>query len=255
MLPLLFIGHGSPMNAIQDNDFTRSLARLGRSFAKPKNIIVISAHWQTDGTWITFNDQPQQVYDFYGFPSELYAINYQPPGNPRLALRLQEKNKSLKLEPRRGIDHGAWAILYHLFPQADIPVIQISLDHSLSETEHFEVAKSLRGLRDDSSLVIASGNIVHNLRLANAEQHAKPFDWALESDQKLGEILSSQNYQQLIRFRQENLELYRLAVPTNEHFLPLLYATALAEADERPLFFHESFEHGSISMRMAVFKP
>jgi 4,5-DOPA dioxygenase extradiol len=252
LMPLLFIGHGSPMNVVQQNDFTRRLAALGKRLPRPRCILVISAHWETEGSFVTGSAHPKQIYDFYGFPDELYEIVYDPPGSLHDANHVAALGGSLPvaLDTGWGIDHGSWAVLRHIYPRHDIPVIQLSLDASKDETEHFRLAPFLLPLRSVGVLIIGSGNIVHNLRLLTWQQFGgETFAWARTFDEQVKEALEDQNNDLLVRYDSRDRDTSALAVPTNEHYLPLLYVAALRQNSERIEHFHEGFQHGSISMR------
>jgi len=247
--PVLFIGHGSPVNALADNPFTRSLRALGRRLSRPQAILVVSAHWLTEGTWVTGAERPAQIYDFFGFPDALYRVAYRPVGSPEIARRLTEKvsQRTVSASPVRGLDHAAWAILHHLFPAADIPVVEMSLDITLSEEFHLEVASSLSFLRDENVLVIGSGNIVHNLQLMSPEAEAPVADWAAAADRRIADLLAAADLHSLARFSRGGDA--NLAVPAADHFLPLLYAAALRRDREPLSFVYEGFQYGTVSMR------
>jgi len=248
--PVLFIGHGSPMNIIYRNEYTRSLQKLGTSLPKPDAILVVSAHWLTKGTFVCSADKPEQIYDFYGFPDELYEINYHPPGARAFAESVANELKSddLKTDADWGIDHASWAVLVHMYPKADIPVFEMSLDIMKNEKEHYKLAKKLSYLRRKNILIIGSGNIVHNLRLVDFDEHAKPFPWAIEFDNYIKDALLQKDHDRLLRYKELSPAGY-LAVPTNDHYLPFLYSAALQEEDEHIDFVHEGIQNGSMSMR------
>lgn len=256
-MPVLFLGHGSPMNIIAHNAFTASLAHLGQTLPRPEAILVVSAHWLTEGGQIASSPLPETIYDFFGFPPELYQISYPCPGSPSLA-RETEKLLSgqraipgwrASCNPSRGMDHAGWAVLHHMYPAADIPVVSLSLDYTLSPSEHYQLAASLQPLRDQGVLVIGSGNIVHNLHLANfRDMDGAPHDWSLRFDAAVKELLLYGRHDSLIHYHTLGAEA-RLAVPTNEHYLPMLYVLALQETADRLTFIHESMQNASISMR------
>jgi len=252
--PALFIGHGSPMNAIEKNNFTKSLISFGKKIKKPKAILVISAHWTTPGTFVTGSAKPEQIYDFYGFPKELYQIKYSALGNLRLAKKICEqfKNIHIKLNSEWGIDHGAWTVLKHLFPDADVPVIQLSLNFNKTEKEHMAIAKKLSALRQEGVMIIGSGNIVHNLALISWERDDGAAEWAKEFDKKIKEYLLADNKLALANYSDINEDLKERAVPTNEHYLPMLYIIALRQPGEKLSFIYEGFEHRSLSMRSFI---
>jgi len=256
-MPVLFIGHGSPMNIIQNNSYTRSLAALGRSLQRPKAILVISAHWLTKGTSVTCMENPKTIHDFYGFPDELYALRYPSPGSPETARMLMDRVKKVAVSCGNewGLDHASWAVLKHMYPEADIPVIEMSLAYSFNEWNskplqyHYDLAAELSDLRKKGVLIIGSGNIVHNLGLLDFDNIDAPaFDWAGEFDEKVKSSLLTGDRQSLIRY-QDWGQAALLAVPTLDHYLPMIYALALQEKNEALVFTHEGFQHGSISMR------
>jgi 4,5-DOPA dioxygenase extradiol len=246
--PAIFAGHGSPMNAIEDNAFSRTWTELGASLARPRAILCVSAHWQTNGTQATAMAQPKTIHDFGGFPPELYRQEYPAPGSPELAQRAQALlgPGAVALDQSWGLDHGTWSVLIRMFPKADIPVVQLSLDASQPEAYHYNLAKGLRPLRQEGVLVMGSGNIVHNLRLLSFDE--RPLDWAVEADGVTKEMIESGDHQGLIDFPHSS-RAARLAVPTNEHYLPLLYVLAQQEAGEGLSFFNDQMSLGSLSMR------
>ena len=256
--PILFVGHGSPMNAIEDNAFSQTWAKLGQSLPHPKAILCISAHWQTQGTQITAMQNPRTIYDFYGFPPELYQQKYPAPGSADLARRVQDLLGAdvAALDNDWGLDHGTWSVLLRMVPEANIPVVQLSLDVNIAEAAHYELAKRLRPLREEGVLVLGSGNIVHNLGVINWA--GEPYDWAVQSDARLKAMIEQRDHAAMQRFPASSREA-RLAVPTNEHFLPALYVLALQDAHEQFAFFNEEIALGSIGMRGFVsagsFKP
>jgi len=256
-MPVLFIGHGSPMNVIEKNEFTKSLRELGRSLPKPKAIMVISAHWLTGGTYVTCAATPKTIHDFYGFPEELYEIKYPAPGAPDYAKSVTESVKSVKVkcDGEWGLDHASWAILKHMYPGAEIPTFEMSLDYSFNEWHpkpllyHYKLASQLTELRKKGILIIGSGNIVHNLRLIDFEHtDAPPFEWAVEFDEKVKENLIRGNHKELL-----NCETIgkgaSYAVPTLDHYLPLAYVIGMQQKGENVTFTHEGFQNSSISMR------
>ena len=256
-MPVLFIGHGSPMNIILDNSYTRSLAALGKSLPRPKAILVVSAHWLTTGTSVMCMKKPKMIYDFYGFPEELYKIDYPGPGAPdeaRAVLRLVKKVQ-ITCNHDWGLDHASWAVLKHLYPGADIPVFEMSLAYTFNEWHpkplqyHYDLAGELADLRHRGVLIIGSGNIVHNLGMIDFENiDAGTFDWAREFDEQAKANLLSGNHRDLIHYRNMG-KTASLAVPTLDHYLPMIYAIALQERNEPLTFTHEGFQYGSISMR------
>jgi 4,5-DOPA dioxygenase extradiol len=256
-MPVLFLGHGSPMNAVLKNDFTLSLANLGKELPKPKAIMVISAHWLTSGTRLTCNDKPETIHDFYGFPNELYRIKYPSPGAPEYARMVERwvRKAQVSCDPGWGLDHAAWSVLHHMYPKADIPVFEMSLDYSFGEWHprpvqyHYELAKELFAMREKGVLIVGSGNIVHNLRSVDFENvDAKPYDWAVEFDEKVKSSLLSGNHEKLINYQSLSKNA-QMAAPTLDHYLPMIYAVALQEKNERIKFIYEGIQNGSVSMR------
>ncbi|MDA8099563.1 MAG: 4,5-DOPA dioxygenase extradiol [Nitrospiraceae bacterium] len=255
-MPVLFVGHGSPMNIVSDNRFTRSLAAWGKRLPRPRAILSISAHWLTDGTFVGCMEKPRTIHDFYGFPRELYTKDYPCSGAPDEAEFAAGLVRKAPVGCRLdwGLDHGTWSVLLHLFPRADIPVFQLSLDYTFNDwnpkplRHHYELAKELAPLRDRGVLIIGSGNIVHNLGIIDFENvDAEPLDWALEFDEEVKTALISRNDTSLVGY--EELASSALAVPTLDHYLPLIYSIALREQGEPLTFTHEGFQHASISMR------
>ena len=255
-MPVLFIGHGSPMNVILRNNFTNFLAKSGKEIPRPEAIMVISAHWLTDGTYVSCMEKPATIHDFYGFPDELYEIEYQSPGTPDVARFVTESVQKINIKCNNdwGLDHASWAILKHMYPEADIPVFEMSLDYSFNEWHpkpiqyHYELASELSGLRKRGVLIIGSGNIVHNLGLIDFRNiDAEPFIWAVEFDEKVKLNLLNKNHKNLIDF--QKMSDFALAVPTLDHYLPMIYIIALQEKNEPLRFVYEGFQHGSISMR------
>lgn len=249
-LPALFLAHGSPMNAILINSFTQALKNLGKELQKPKAIMVISAHWKTRGTYITTADKPEQIYDFYGFPKELYNIKYRPEGARQYAeLAIKElNNQNIKGTDSWGLDHSAWAILKHIYPDADIPVFEMSLDASLNEQQHYDLGNTLSILREKGILIIGSGNIVHNLRVFEDDIDAAPFDWATKFDEYIYSAIKDSNHEELINYLKAGTAA-KLSVPTDEHYLPLLYIAAMQDNGDKVKLLHEGIQHGSMSMR------
>jgi 4,5-DOPA dioxygenase extradiol len=247
-MPALFVGHGSPMNAIEDNEFSHAWAEVGQALPKPKAILCVSAHWETVGTFVTAMEQPKTIHDFGGFPPALYEMQYPAPGSPELARLIQGTVKKVQvgLDQDWGLDHGTWSVLCRMFPNADIPVVQLSLDRTQAPAFHYALGKELRALRDKGILIIGSGNIVHNLRLMAWQDEG--YDWAIEFDETIRKLILSGDHDSIIRF--ENLgQAARLAVPTNEHYLPLLYVLALQDKQDQVRFFTDRVTLGAISMR------
>ena len=247
-MPVLFVGHGSPMNAIEDNEFSRAWTEMGKALPRPKAILCISAHWETMGTQVTIMDQPRTIHDFYGFPPELYAKNYPAPGSPGLGKRIRELIGMDKITPDLswGLDHGTWSVLARLFPNSDVPVVQLSLDKGKSPQDHYELGKKLQSLRNEGILIIGSGNIVHNLRMVVFEDMG--FDWAIEFDGKVKKWILEEDHNSIIQYDQQGREA-ALAINSAEHYKPLLYLIGAKEPGEPVSFFAEKVWGGSVSMR------
>ncbi len=251
-MPVVFIGHGSPMNAIQDNPFTCSWADLGHTLPKPQAILSVSAHWLTPGSvQVLATDHPRTIHDFAGFPDVLYEQYYPAPGSPEFARLTVELLAGSHAQPDHhwGLDHGTWSVLKHMYPNADVPVYQLSMDYSQAPRWHFELAQQLAPLRDRGVLVIGSGNIVHNLR---AVRHGgEPYGWALEFDDMVRRSLADGDNQAVVDFLELGT-LARTAHPTHDHFLPAIYTLGLRRRDESVRFVTDGFDLGSISMRSYV---
>lgn len=261
-LPVLFMGHGSPMNAIGDNDYRRSWQALGAEFGasrpRPQLILCISAHWLTEGWWLTAMDKPKTIHDFGGFPQELFDVQYPAPGDAAAARAISQMVRQRASVPLGldmdawGLDHGAWSVLKPMFPDADIPVIQLSMDYSRAPEDHYALAGQLKALRQRGVLIVASGNIVHNLRqMQRGASASQAYDWALEFDQTIGGYLQQGNLDALQRFQKLG-QVAKMAHPTHEHYLPLLYAAGAAGPREPMRFMNTSFQGGSISMRSVI---
>jgi 4,5-DOPA dioxygenase extradiol len=252
-LPALFIGHGSPMNLLADNAFTRDLIKLGPQLPGPEAIVVVSAHWLTTGSFITSGKQPEQIYDFYGFPQVLYKYKYHAPGYPEIAKLASEiaGNDTIAQDDSRGIDHAAWLILKHMYPKQDIPVLELSLDMGKEPQYHFDLGKKLAGLRNNGVLVIGSGNIVHNLSEIDFNEDAEPFPWANEFDQTIKSAIENRDFEILINYKKLGPSARR-AFPFNDHYLPMLYVLGMMSESENIKFVHESIQNGSISMRSFI---
>jgi len=250
-MPVLFVGHGSPMNAIEDNAFSRAWAALGERLLRPEAILCVSAHWLTEGTSVTAMETPRTIYDFYGFPQQLYQVSYPAPGAPELARRIAGliQGAQVRLDEEWGLDHGTWSVLRRMHPRADIPTCQLSLDYRLSPAERYQLAAQLRPLRDEGVLVVGSGNVVHNLR--QASPGAAPYDWAVAFDAWVVARLLDGDHQALIDYQGQG-QTARLAHPTADHYWPLLYSLALQDEGEALSFFGEQIVYGSISMRGVV---
>lgn len=251
-MPVLFIGHGSPENAYLDNEFTRRMKLLGKELPRPKAILCVSAHWLTQGSYVTAMENPRTIHDFYGFPDKLYKITYPAPGNPDLAKRVRDivKKTDVGLDKEEwGLDHGTWMILKLMYPEADIPVVQFSIDYYKPPEYHYELGKELSCLRDEGILVIGSGNLVHNIRQAAfPDLDAKPYDWAVEFDSKVEECLNKGDHESLINYRNWG-RVSRLAHPTPDHYYPLMYTIALQRPNDSLTYPYIGFHYASASMR------
>ncbi|MFX1389109.1 MAG: 4,5-DOPA dioxygenase extradiol [Promethearchaeota archaeon] len=255
-MPVLFIGHGSPMNIISNNKFTEDLKKLGKTLPKPKAILVISAHWLTSGTRILCSDNPRIIYDFYGFPKELYEIKYPAQSDSKLARMISERIKSSNIlcDNEWGYDHASWAILKHMYPNANIPVLELSLDYGFNRWDlkpieyHYHLAKKLAFLREMGVLIIGSGNIVHNLGIIDYHVDAPIMEWAEMLDSEVKQHILNYDHQKLINLEKMG-NIGKMGIPTWDHYLPLIYAIALQEKGDPVQFVHEGFQHGSISMR------
>ena len=261
-MPVLFVGHGSPMNAIGDNEYRRSWQALGSDFGQkyppPQLILCISAHWLTEGWWLTGMQTPKTIHDFGGFPQELFDQQYPAPGAPAAVREIsrfvrQRGSAPLALDlDSWGLDHGTWAVLKPMFPAAKVPVVQLSMDYSRPPSDHYALARQLKGLRERGVLIVGSGNIVHNLRQAQrGAAGSQAYDWALEFDQTTGGYIQQGNLDALQNFQKLG-QMAQMAHPTHEHYLPLLYAAAAVGPGEQPHFFNTNFQLGSISMRSVV---
>jgi 4,5-DOPA dioxygenase extradiol len=246
-MPVLFIGHGSPMNAIDRNTFTERLAALG--LPTPKAILVISAHWVTDGTKVLSAERPKTIHDFHGFPKALYEIQYPAPGAPELAQKIIEAIPGVQADASWGLDHGTWSILRHMFPKADVPVLQLSLDQGIDLDAHVQMGRNPRFLRDQGVLIVGSGNIVHNLRELDFGNDPPAMDWAENFDALIKTALETRDMPQILAEDSSKHPLWKRAQPSLEHYVPLLYALGAAEDNEKPLFVFEGIQNGSISMR------
>lgn len=247
-MPVLFIGHGNPMNAIEVNPFTESLKKLGESFVEmPKAIMVVSAHWLTRGTFVSSVERPEIIYDFYGFPKELYQVEYSAMGAPSIAREIIKMVPEIKEDDKWGLDHGAWAILKHIFPKADIPVFQLSIDFYQPMQYHFDLASRLKQLREQGVLVIGSGNIVHNLALIFSKEDNAPFEWATEFDEIVKDSINNGDFDSLVHYEKFG-RAANLAIPTVDHYAPLMYVLGMAEAEDEVTYTYEEV-FTSLSMR------
>jgi len=251
-LPVLFLGHGSPMNAIEENQFVEGFRSIAREIPKPTAILCISAHWETRGTFVTAMEQPRTIHDFGGFPPELYAVQYPAPGSPELAQELKKliTKADVGLDDKWGLDHGCWSVVKHLYPEADVPVVQLSMDHFQSPQYHYDLAKELAPLREKGVLIIGSGNMVHNLGMVAWEMMDEPeygYDWAIDANSQMKKFILSSDHQSLIDYQSRG-RAFKLSIPTPEHYIPLLYVLALKEEDEPIKVFNDKIVAGSLSM-------
>jgi len=250
-MPVLFIGHGSPMNAIEINNYTKTLNALGKNLPKPKAILMVSAHWMTEGTYITEMQNPKTIHDFYGFPQKLFDVQYPAPGSPEIAKLVQETVLVPKVHGDKemwGLDHGTWSVLRHMYPDADIPVMQLSIYMAQPPEYHVKLGQQLSKLRDQGVLILGSGNLVHNLRQIKWEPNAQPFDWAVEFDQWLKEKLMDRDFK-AVQNDFHKTKAGQLSVPTLDHYFPLHYILGAAESSDELKFEYEEMQNGSISMR------
>ncbi|MGV3667311.1 MAG: 4,5-DOPA dioxygenase extradiol [Leptospira bouyouniensis] len=249
--PSLFLGHGSPMNAIEENEFVEGLRGLSSSIPKPKAILVISAHWLTDGTFVTAMERPPTIHDFGGFPKALFDVEYPAPGDPMLAKQVQSlvKTQTVKLDYEWGLDHGTWSVIKHIYPKADVPIVQLSMDYKNSPEQHFLLAKELVPLRSQGILIIASGNIVHNLRMVAWDRlnEVYGFDWAIEVNQKVKDWITTKDIESLLSIRSKGKE-FEWAIPTTEHYFPLLYTVGTRLESDSVSFFNDKPVAGALTM-------
>lgn len=250
-MPVLFVGHGSPMNAIEENEFVQGFRTIAKQLPMPLAILCISAHWETKGTWITAMEKPRTIHDFGGFPKQLYQVQYPASGSPLLAQQTREliKSTTAGLDMSWGFDHGAWAVIKHLYPHADVPVIEMSLDFRKDAQYHYNLAKELYALRSKGVLIIGSGNIVHNLGRVEWSKLNQNFayDWATEANEKIKGFVKNKNHQALINYSAQG-QAFQLAIPSPEHYLPLLYALALQDKNDTVTIFNDKPLAGSLSM-------
>jgi 4,5-DOPA dioxygenase extradiol len=248
-MPVLFLGHGSPMNAIQETEFSKGWRAIGQKLPRPNAILCVSAHWETKGTYVTAMEKPKTIHDFGGFPQALFDVQYPAPGSPSVAM--ETKNTITKtevgLDQQWGLDHGCWSVVKHLYPDADIPVLQLSLDYTQGPQYHFELAKELSALRKKGILIVGSGNIVHNLGIIDWQNQDSGFDWAIEANTKMKGYITNGDYTPLINYSAQG-KAFQLSIPTPEHFLPLLYTLALRDEKEDVTLFNDKTIMGSIAM-------
>ena len=251
-MPVLFIGHGSPMNAIEDNIFSKRWQQMGKEIPIPKAVVVVSAHWLTKGTMVTAMSNPKTIHDFGGFPQALFDVQYPAPGSPELATEIQKliTNPAVELDHDWGLDHGTWSVVKHMYPDADIPVLQLSIDYYKPAAYHYDLAKQLLSLRKKGVLIIGSGNMVHNLRMVAWDKLIDPeygFDWALEMNDIFKNKISNGFHKELIQYEKLH-KAATLAIPTPDHYYPLLYILALQTDNDKVEFFNDKAVGGSLTM-------
>jgi 4,5-DOPA dioxygenase extradiol len=250
-MPVLFLGHGSPMNAIEENEFVTGFRNTAKTIPKPNAILCVSAHWETRGTFVTAMQNPPTIHDFGGFPKALFEVQYPAPGSPELAKETKSiiTKTEVGLDEKWGLDHGAWSVIKHLYPDAGVPVIQMSLDYYQTPQYHYELAKELASLRMKGVLIIGSGNLVHNLRMVAWDKlnDEYGYDWAMEASEKMKKFILNGDHKQLINY-QSHGKPFELAIPTPEHYLPLLYTLALKEEKETVSLFNDKAIAGSLTM-------
>jgi len=252
-MPVLFIGHGSPMNGIEDNEFSQTWAKMGQEVTRPKAVLVISAHWLTRGTHITAMEAPKTIHDFGGFPQALFDVQYPAPGSPALAaetVSLIKINPAVEPDHDWGLDHGTWTVVRHMYPDADIPVLQLSIDYGREPQYHYDLAKQLAALRKKGVLIIGSGNMVHNLRMISWQKINEPnygFDWAIEMNSIFKEKIGNASHADLINYQSLG-KAATLAIPTPDHYYPLLYTLGLQTEKDTVSFFNDKMVGGSLNM-------
>lgn len=250
-MPVLFLGHGTPMNAIEENEFVKGFRSIQKTIPIPKAILCISAHWETKGTYLTAMDKPPTIHDFGGFPAELFNVQYPAPGDPELAGAIQKMTTKTEvcLDFNWGLDHGAWSVIKHLYPDAGIPVIQMSLDYLQKPGFHYELGTELSVLRNKGILIIGSGNMVHNIRILawNKLNEEYGYDWAIEAGEKMKKLIYNSDHLHLINFRSHG-KAFDLAIPSPEHYLPLLYVLGMKEDKDKIEFFNDKIVGGSVGM-------
>lgn len=250
-MPVLFLGHGSPMNAIEENEFVAGFRNMGKIITKPNAILCVSAHWETKGTFVTAMENPTTIHDFGGFPKALFDVQYPALGSPDLARETKSliQTTEIGLDDKWGLDHGAWSVIKHLYPDADVPVIQLSLDYNQPPQYHYDLARQLKSLREKGVLIIGSGNMVHNLGMVEWKRLNDTFgyDWAIEANEKMKKFILHGDHQSLINFRAQG-KTFDLAIPSPEHYLPLIYSLALKEENEKVSLFNDKAVAGALTM-------
>lgn len=257
LMPVLFIGHGSPMNGIEHNSFTQHWVKMAETIPTPAAVLVVSAHWLSNGTKITAMDFPETIHDFGGFPAELFAVQYPAPGSPAIAKETASLIHSTKVELAHdwGLDHGTWTIIRHMYPKANIPVLQLSIDYAKGPEYHYNLAKELYQLRKKGILFIGSGNMVHNLRMIAWDKMDQPeygYDWALDINSKFKHLISSGDHAALVKYENISKDI-KLAIPTPDHYLPLMYTLGLKGTKDEVKFFNDKAVAGSLTMTSVRF--
>jgi 4,5-DOPA dioxygenase extradiol len=255
-MPVLFLGHGNPMNGIEENEFVTGFREIAKKIPKPKAVLCVSAHWETKGTYVTAMDKPKTIHDFFGFPEELYEVQYPAPGQPNLAKEIVGTitKAVIGLDYEWGFDHGCWVVLKRIFPNADVPIVEMSLDYSKPAQFHYDLAKELSILRQRDILIVGSGNMVHNLGMLawdNPDEVGFSYDWASEASERMKKFIINNEHQQLINYRSQG-RAFDLAIPTPEHYLPLLYALAVKRKKEKVSFFNDKPVAGSLIMTSLI---
>lgn len=258
LMPVIFFGHGSPMNGIEDNVFSQEWKKLAADIPRPRAILMVSAHWLTQGTWVTAMDKPETIHDFGGFPQALFDVQYHSPGSPTVAQETIDAVKSIQVKPDHewGLDHGTWTVLRHMYPDADIPVLQLSIDITQPAAFHYKLASELASLRKKGVLIAGSGNMVHNLGMVAWDKLDKPefgYDWALEINQVFKQKITSRDHQALIDYQKLGQAAWQ-AIPTPDHYYPLLYTLGLQQKNEETQFFNDKAVGGSLTMTSVLIR-
>jgi 4,5-DOPA dioxygenase extradiol len=253
-MPVIFVGHGNPMLAITENKYTRLWKDVGNRLPEPKAVLCVSAHWLTKGTFVTMMDKPKTIHDFYGFPDELFQVEYPAEGAKEFGRETIENVKSVNIlkDYEWGLDHGTWSVMRNMYPEANVPVYQMSIDYTKPAKYHYNLAKELSFLRNKGVLILGSGNVVHNLRKVKWEENARPFEWAMEFDEVVRKNIEEDNPKVLVEYEKLG-ESARLSIPSNDHYLPLMYALGLRDKSDALEFFNDSIDMGSMSMRSVIF--
>jgi len=254
-MPVLFVGHGNPMNAIEENEFTNVWQTVSKNIPEPSAILCISAHWETRGTFVTAMEKPKTIHDFGGFPPKLYDVQYNAPGSPELATHVKSvaKTENIGFDYQWGLDHGCWSVIKHFYPLADAPIVQLSIDYSKPLAYHIELAKELAVLRNKGVLIIGSGNIVHNLGIIDWHNPNGGYDWAIEANEGFKKIILDEDSLKLTRLSTLP-KPYQLSVPTPEHYIPLLYALGTKKENENISFFNDKVIMGSLAMTSLIIR-